>query len=229
MQIPIGAVLLVGLVYVAMAVVYGVSVDEAVSGTIEGIEGESITLICDLRDTDEEYIWFRNQNYFLTMGETVIANVPSDIANRIAVTCIDILEACYLTISPVKRSDTGEYGCGYLERNIWKSASVGQLVVLVPPADPSPQCNLSKNSILINSDMLQVGDEVGLTCIVTGGDPTPSVSIARDGVAVTSETVTGSFTYYYTLSQQDENSTFTCVMTHPALSQHLFASDFEQQ
>ena len=127
------------------------------------------------------------------------------------------MEACYLTIYPLRVSDAGEYGCEYQDINKM-SVSVGYLVVLVPPTDSSPECILYENNTSISSDMAQVGDQIRLTRFVSGGSPRPSLYVARDGVAITAE-VTGSFTELYTLSQQNEESTFTCVMTHPALPQ----------
>ena len=199
-------------------VVTSVGVDEAVTGTIQGIEGDSITLTCDLRDTDEEYIWFRNPFHFLTMGESITASLPPDIANRISVSCSELLEACYLILDPVRRTDAGQYGCGYHDGNNRVSVSSGYLVVLVPPTDTSPECLLSKNSVPISSDMVQAGDQVGMSCTISGGDPRPSLYIAQDGVPL-NQAVMGSFTKLYNLSPEDEGSTFTCVMTHPALSQ----------
>ena len=220
MQISVGAALLIELMYVPIDVAYGVGVDEAVNGTIQGIEGDSLTLTCDLRDIDPDFIWFSNSVYFLTVGESITARLPSNIANRIAVDCSEFLEACYLTLDPVRRTDAGQYCCGYQDvngNNRVRTAS-GYLVVVFPPADTSPECILSKNSVPISSDTVQVGDQVALTCTVSGGDPRPSLYIARDGVPI-NQALMGSFTEIHTLSQQDEGSTFTCVMTHPALSQ----------
>ena len=222
MQIQLYTVLIAVFVHVPITVVYGVGVDEAINGTIQGIEGGFITLTCDLRDINPDYIWFNNFNYdFLTMGDST-TNLTQDLRDRLSVNCSAPSEACYLTISSLKRSDAGLYGCGYQIKNGNKIVvSSGNLDVLVPlpPTDFSPECILyDENRLQVSSNMIKVGNQVELSCVTTGGDPNPSIYIARDGEAITEE-VMGSTIEDYTLSQEDEGSTFTCVMTHSALSQ----------
>ena len=207
----------------------GIEVDNPMLGNSYVEEGDSITLTCDLRNADAFYISFMNSADFLTYGPYINDNLREDIARRLGVTCNIVLEACYLTINPVLRSDTGVYTCGIDYRDGTRINYLsGELFVENPPAPVSPSCALFDQDYKpVNMGSVNIGDSVAFGCNITGGEPGPTeymMYIAREGVAITPVIkleASASFSYSYTLSEEDADMSFSCVLSHSTLSQKL--------
>ena len=205
--------------------VKGVGIDFALEGTIEGFIQDRITLFCDLQGLgSNDRIWFKGHAQYLTSGEDVLETVPTDIRFRLSVTCSNKQESCTLTISSLKFPDSGVYACGYESDSTRMQLASAILTVIdpVPPSESSPICTLYKiepsRYYEITSDKVHVGDRLGLKCCTSGGNPRPTIYATRGEEPITNQG-TGCLTWAYNISESDLGSSFTCVMSHVALSQ----------
>ena len=205
--------------------VHGVDVEFALEGTIEGFVRDRITLFCDLQGLGAgERIWFKGPFEYLTSGEDILETLPSDVRFRLSVTCSNKQESCSLTISSLKFSDSGEYTCGYESGGARTQLASAILTVIdpVPPSESSPICSLYKFEPSryneVTSDMVHIGDRLGLKCCSYGGNPRPTIYATRGGQPITNQGA-GCLTWAYNVSESDFGMIFTCVMSHASLSQ----------
>lgn len=89
------------------------SVDSPI-GNVEVFVGDTVTLQCDLHNLHryDHIIWY-HKGHYLSDGETLTTQVPSELRHRVSIQCNRQRESCDLTIGSVSYDDGGTYKCGY--------------------------------------------------------------------------------------------------------------------
>ncbi|XP_072050974.1 uncharacterized protein [Amphiura filiformis] len=197
--------------------------------------GGAVSIRCDIKYVyaDALIIWYHDdRSLYISSDETINTNVPSELANRVSVTCSRLLEngICTLTISGLTSYDDGTYKCGYIRDRVINFLGTVNVEVIPgdPPSEDSPICEI----LTVVSDGTgtyytpspsghSVGDTIFLRCSETGASVKPTFlwqrGLNNDVTTLTSPIQGLSLQHEVDLVAGDIGATFTCVMNHPLL------------
>ncbi|XP_022088585.1 protein turtle homolog A-like [Acanthaster planci] len=132
------------------------------------------------------------------------------------------LDFCLLQVDDIHDEDQGRFHCVYRRdgsfRNLYASEQSGraELTVVVPPDGDAPSCGVSQ---VASADPTLGGALVELSCIssMIAVDPLPTITWKTADKELSSSTGNANL-YRYTLQEKDNGRVFTCIVTHPSLT-----------
>lgn len=170
------------------------------------VQGKTAVLRCAVKTQGNEVVyWFHvDSGQYISYDENIYSFVMED---RYSIIGNHKKGEYYLTIRSARKSDKGEYRCVY--GNQFISA---RMVVLVPPNDGSPACE-----VLPAADTTSIGNVAQLSCTSQGGDPPAELSWYREDKLIAGPTVHAN-SVQRLVKQEDNGVLFTCSATTPALT-----------
>ena len=173
-------------------------------------EGETAQFRCIIRNLSpqQNVYWFRlSTRKFLTTNITL---QNTEQRNRISLRGNTNLGEFFLRIRDTVLSDAGSYRCGYAIPNMPFTFRSADLIVLRPPNQGFPRCEVSPQNP-------EIGDIAALTCRSEGGHP-PALLAWSTGLERLTDMKETMNTLAVVISEEHNGKEFLCTATSTALN-----------
>ena len=191
-----------------------IGVDNSSPFQVTANVGDTVTLVCDLNNVDRTIYWSTYENSDISSNHNILVESFRD---RYSIVGNESQGEFNLKIENIQIDDAKTFQCVYYwGASFFRETLVTtELLVLVPPSDDSPKCDASPT--VGTSFDFSVRDRVRLQCTAIGGSPSPDLGWFSDSTLLASGT--GTLQKVVTLTADQYDVAFQCVMTTPALDE----------
>ncbi|XP_038069712.1 uncharacterized protein LOC119738818 [Patiria miniata] len=186
----------------------------------EARAGETVELRCDVNYRNgEPILWYHDPSKsYVTYNRDVSDTLDADRRQRYSVRGSEYWHVFNLRIENLKPTDDGFFYCGYLDRGTFTVLGSARLTVIYPPDEKSPVCSFNMLD-QPNSTNATVGSSVDLTCMWTGGNPSPTAAWYRLDASMDTHQGNGYVWMRRELTDEDNGVEFICEMESEGLDQ----------